>query len=66
MTKLSKNKKLNYVLNDIYSDLMDLGVEEIARYKRSFQEKLIITCINTEIWESAMMNLKSYTKIINH
>lgn len=49
MTKLSKNKKLNYVLNDIYSDLMDLGVEEIARYKRSFQEKLIITCINTEI-----------------
>ena len=32
MKKFSKNKKLNYVLNDIYNYLMELGKDEIKRY----------------------------------
>lgn len=36
MKKLSKNKKLNSVLNTIYEDLQELGIDEIKRYKKEF------------------------------
>ena len=36
MKKFSKNKKLNYVLNDIYSYLMELGKDDIKRYMHDF------------------------------
>ena len=36
MVKFSKNVKLNYVLNDIFEDLEDIGIEEIKRYKKEF------------------------------
>ena len=39
MKKFSKNKKLNYVLNDIYSYLMDMGKDEIKRYMKDFPYK---------------------------
>ena len=37
--KFSKNKKLNYVLNDIYNYLMELGKDEIKRYIKDFPYK---------------------------
>lgn len=40
MKKFSKNKKLNYVLNDIYDDLMELGKDEIKRYMHSFPNEM--------------------------
>ena len=39
MKKFSKSKKLNYVLNDIYSYLMDMGKDEIKRYMKDFSNK---------------------------
>ena len=39
MKKFSKNKKLNYVLNDIYSYLMDMGKDDIKRYMKDFPYK---------------------------
>ena len=36
MKKFSKNKKLNYVLNDIYSYLLEMGKDEIKRYMNNF------------------------------
>ena len=39
MIKFSKNKKLNYVLNDIYSYLMDMGKDDIKRYIKDFPYK---------------------------
>ena len=36
MKKFSKNKKLNYVLNDIYSYLMDIGKDDIKRYMKYY------------------------------
>lgn len=39
MKKFSKNKKLNYVLNDIYSYLLDMGKDDIKRYMNAFPDK---------------------------
>lgn len=39
MKKFSKNKKLNYVLNDIYSYLVEMGKDEIKRYMKDFPYK---------------------------
>ena len=39
MKKFSKNKKLNYVLNDIYSYLLEMGKDEIKRYMKDFPYK---------------------------
>ena len=39
MKKFSKNKKLNYVLNDIYSYLLEMGKDEIKRYIKDFPYK---------------------------
>lgn len=39
MKNLSKNKKLNYVLNDIYNYLIDLGKDEIRHYMKCFKNK---------------------------
>ena len=39
MKKFSKNKKLNYVLNDIYSYLMEMGKDDIKRYMKDFSYK---------------------------
>ena len=40
MEKLSKNKKLNYVLNFIYNELSELGIEEVKRYKKEFKNEI--------------------------
>ena len=40
MIKFSKNKKLNYVLNDIYSYLLDMGKDEIKRYMNNFSYEI--------------------------
>lgn len=40
MIKFSKNNKLNYVLNDIYEDLMELGKEDIKRYMHNFPNEI--------------------------
>lgn len=37
MIKFSKNKKMNNVLNNIYTDLKELGVPEIKRYYNEFK-----------------------------
>lgn len=39
MLKISRNKKLNSVLNTIYDELNDLGVEEIKRYYNEFRHE---------------------------
>ena len=40
MMSFSKNKKLNGVLNDIYNDLMELGVDEVKHYYNNFSNKI--------------------------
>lgn len=37
MKKLSKNKKLNGVLNDIKESLLKMGLDEVKRYYNEFQ-----------------------------
>ena len=37
MLKLSRNKKLNSVLNVIYEDLQEVGLETIQHYKNEFK-----------------------------
>ena len=37
MKNYSKNKKLNYVLNDIRESLEDLGIEEVKHYYDEFK-----------------------------
>lgn len=39
MKKFSKNVKLNAVLNGIYEDLQELGIEEVKRYKEEFKHE---------------------------
>lgn len=36
MEKFSKNVKLNKVLNYIFKELQELGIEEVLRYKKEF------------------------------
>lgn len=40
MKKFSKNKKLNYVLNDIYSYLLEMGKDDIKRYMNFFSNEI--------------------------
>ena len=37
MKKFSKNTKLNGVLNEIYEDLHELGLEEVKRYYNEYR-----------------------------
>lgn len=37
--KFSKNKKLNGVLNEIADELLELGINEIIRYKNEFKNE---------------------------
>lgn len=39
MKNFSKNKKLNTVLNSIYEDLQELGINEIKRYYNEFKNE---------------------------
>lgn len=39
MRNFSKNKKLNGVLNDILESLQELGIEEVARYYKEFNNE---------------------------
>lgn len=39
MRHFSKNKKLNGVLNDILESLQELGIEEVARYYKEFNNE---------------------------
>lgn len=36
MLKLSKNQKLNTLLNAIYEDLQEMGHDEVKRYRKEF------------------------------
>ena len=40
MNKYSRNNKLNKVLMEIESDLLDLGLEEIKRYYNTFKNEV--------------------------
>lgn len=39
MKKFSKNQKLNNILNAIYDQLQEFGIEEIKRYKKEFKNE---------------------------
>lgn len=39
MTKYSKNQKLNKVLNEIETDLLNYGLEEVKRYYNEFKNE---------------------------
>lgn len=39
MKKISKNSKLNAVLNEIYEDLQEMGLSEICRYRANFDRE---------------------------
>ena len=55
MKKFSKNKKLNYVLNDIYSYLLDMGKDEIKRYMHNFPNE-----IDYNIYQYGNMRIYNY------
>lgn len=40
MLKMSINAKRNGLLNEIYEDLLEMGVEEVKRYKKAFPYEL--------------------------
>lgn len=40
MKKFSKNQKLNNVLNAIYEELQDFGINEIKNYKKEFPNEI--------------------------
>lgn len=40
MRNFSKNKKLNGVLNDILESLQEMGIEEVARYYKEFNNEI--------------------------
>lgn len=40
MRKFSKNQKLNNVLNAIYNELEEFGIDEIKRYKKDFPNEI--------------------------
>lgn len=40
MEKFSKNKKLNNTLNEIYEDLLEMGVDEVKRYVKDFNNEI--------------------------
>lgn len=37
MEKFSKNKKLNKVLNTIYDEVMEIGIDNVKRYYNEFK-----------------------------
>lgn len=37
MIKFSKNKKLNEVLNTIYNEVMEIGIDNVKRYYNEFK-----------------------------
>ena len=55
MIKFSKNNKLNYVLNDIYNYLMELGKDEIKKYMHSFPHE-----IDFKIYQHGNMRIYNY------
>ena len=69
MKKFSKNKKLNYVLNDIYSYLMEMGKDEIKRYMKDFPYKAdynIYQYCNMRVYNDEIIDLyKDYKCLKN-
>ena len=69
MKKFSKNKKLNYVLNDIYSYLMEMGKDEIKRYMKDFSYKAdynIYQYCNRRVYNDEIKELyKDYKSLKN-
>ena len=69
MKKFSKNKKLNYVLNDIYSYLLEMGKDEIKRYMNFFSNEMdynIYQYGNMRIYNDEIVELyKSYKCLKN-
>lgn len=69
MKKFSKNKKLNYVLNDIYDDLLELGKDDIKRYMEYFPSQIdynIYQYGNMRIYNNEIVNLyKDYKCLKN-
>ena len=69
MKKFSKNNKLNYVLNDIYEDLMEMGKDELKRYMHNFPNEIdfnIYQYGNMRIYYSEIIELyKDYKCLKN-
>ena len=69
MKKFSKNKKLNYILNDIYSYLMEMGKDEIKRYMKDFSYKAdynIYQYCNMRVYNDEIKELyKDYKSLKN-
>ena len=69
MKKFSKNKKLNYVLNDIYSYLMEMGKDDIKRYMKDFSYKAdynIYQYCNMRVYNDEIKELyKDYKSLKN-
>ena len=69
MKKFSKNKKLNYVLNDIYSYLMEMGKDDIKRYMKDFSYKAdynIYQYCNMRVYNNEIKELyKDYKSLKN-
>lgn len=60
MKKLSKNKKLNGVLNYILEELQLFGVEEVERYKKEFPREVdfnIYQYGNLTIYNDAIVDI---------
>lgn len=73
MKKLSKNKKLNYVLNDILTYLVDMDAygqyDEVKRYFDNYQNEIdynLYTYGNLRVWYSEIIELyKGYKSLRN-
>ena len=69
MKKFSKNKKLNYVLNDIYSYLVDMGKDDIKRYMEYFPNQIdynIYQYGNMRIYNDEIIKLYKNYKCLKH
>ena len=69
MKKFSKNKKLNYVLNDIYSYLMEMGKDDIKRYMKDFSYKAdynIYQYGNMRVYNDEIKELYKYYKSLKN
>lgn len=69
MIKFSKNKKLNYVLADIYNYLMELGKDEIKRYMHNFPNEMdynIYQYGNMRIYNDEIKELYKNYKCLKH
>lgn len=69
MIKFSKNKKLNEVLNTIYDEVMEIGIDDIKRYYnefKDFKDYNIFSYGNVRIYYDDIRELyKDYKSLVN-